>query len=241
MVAVRPSPLRPVLRSSLALAASLAFAACASDAAPTSPPSADEVRDRAAEDLRTLSTVGFTVSHPDGGTDLGFGTLTEAEGHGLFPDRAELVARAVAEQFGGFTLEFDVIQIGDATYLRDRISNRWQTLPPGTLVVRFTGINDSIADALAAVSGTSLSDGGFVGGTATHLLRGTVAAAALRGLAPTAPDGQELDIEVWVGKDDSRVRRVSLTGILLPDDPADITRVLELYDFDGPVVVEPPL
>lgn len=235
-----PCPPGRAAPSLLALAVSLTLTACAGSAASTPAPSAVEVRDRAAEDLRALSTVGFRVSHPRGGTELGLGTLTEAEGYGLFPDRAAFLAKAVAEQFGGITLEFDVVQIGSVTYLRDRISNRWQTLPPGALLVQFTGINDSIADALAAVSGVSLSDGGAVDGAATRLLRGTVESAALRGLAPTALEGT-LDIEVWVGLDDSRVRRVSLTGVLLPDDRPDMTRVLDLYDFNAPVIVEPPI
>ena len=208
---------------------------------PTPTPGPAQVRDRAAGEMRSLSSAHFTVSHEEGGTDLGFGLLTEAEGDGLFPNRATFVAKAVAKQFGGITLEFNIVQVGPDTYLQDRISNRWQVLPPGTLLISFAAVNDAIADALASITDAALSDGGSIDGVSTRLLAGTVDASALRGLVPTAPAGSALDLRVWVGRDDFLVRKVSMTGVLLDGDPPSITRILELSSFNNPVTVEPPI
>ena len=134
---------------------------------PTPTPSitAEDVRDRGAETLRNLSTVHFLVTHEVGGTDIGFSsTLTEAEGDGVFPDKAEFVAKATSALFGNAALELDIVQYGETTHLRDRISMVWQALPAGTLAIDFTNINGSIADALSSLGGLDLTDGGSVDG-----------------------------------------------------------------------------
>ena len=238
--------MRPTLRAIAALiflgAASLLQAACSAEPTPTPALDAATVRDRAAEALRTLSTVHFLVRHQDdGGTDMGFAKLTEAEGDGLFPDRASFAAKTISEQFGGLALDFDLIQVGPTTYLRDRISLQWQILPPGTLPIDFSRINDSIADGLASTSGLSLVDGETIGGAKTYLLTGRTASASMRGFVPNAPDGEMIDLEVWAGRDDFIPRRVKMSGVLLNGDPAGMVRFLDLSAFNEPVTVEPPI
>ncbi len=227
----------------LAVAALLLAVSCGSEPTPTPTPSItpEDVRDRSASALRDLSTVHFRVTHEEGGTDIGFSsTLTEAEGDGLFPDKAEFVAKATSALFGDATLELDIIQYGDTTHLRDRISMVWQALPAGTLAINFANINGSIADALASLGGLELMDGGSIDGATVHKLTGTAPSTSMRGLVPGAPEGGELHMEVWAGRDDYLVRKVRLTGPLVDADPPDIARVLELSRFDGPVSIEPP-
>ncbi|MCY4582993.1 MAG: LppX_LprAFG lipoprotein [Chloroflexi bacterium] len=225
------------------MAAVLLAVSCGAE--PTSTPTpgitAEDVRDRSAEALRSLSTVHFLVTHEEGGTDIGFSnTLTEAEGDGLFPDKARFVATATSALFGNATLELDIVQYGEATYLRDRISMVWQNLPPGTLALNLANINGSIADALSSLDELALTDGGSVDGASVHLLTGVADAVSMRGLVPGAPEGEVLQMEVWAGRDDYQVRKVRLTGKLLQDDPPDITRILELSRFNEPVTIEPP-
>ena len=227
----------------LAMAAALLAVSCGSE--PTSTPTpaitAEDVRDRAAGALRNLSTVHFRVTHEEGGTNIGFSsTLTEAEGDGLFPDKASFVAKATSALFGDATLELDIVQYGETTHLRDRISMVWQNLPPGTLSINFANINGSIADALASLGELDLADGGSIDGAAVHKLTGTTDSSSMRGFVPGAPEGGTLHVEVWAGRDDYQVRKVRLTGALLDADPPDITRVLELSRFDEPVTIEPP-
>ena len=217
--------------------------ACQSAPTPTPTPAitAKDVRDRGAETLRNLSTVHFRVTHEEGGTDIGFSsTLTEAEGDGLFPDKAEFVAKATSALFGNAALELDIIQYGDTTHLRDRISMVWQALPAGTLAINFANINGSIADALASLRDLDLTDGGSVDGAQVHKLTGATGSPSLRGLVPGAPEGGTLRMEVWIGRGDYLVRKVRLTGPLVDADPPGIVRVLELSRFDEPVSIEPP-
>ena len=227
----------------LAVAAALLAVSCGSEPIPTPTPTitAEDVRDRAADALRDLSTVHFRVTHEEGGTDIGFSsTLTEAEGDGLFPDKASFVAKATSALFGDAALELDVVQYGESTYLRDRISMVWQNFPPGTLAINFLNINGSIADALASLSELELSDGGSIDGGPVHRLTGTTDSSSMRGLVPGAPEGETLHLEVWTGRDDYLVREVRLTGKLLAADPPDVVRILELSRFDEPVAIDPP-
>ena len=226
----------------LAMAVALVAVSCGNpEPTPTPGITAEDVRDRGAETLRNLSTVHFRVTHEEGGTDIGFSsTLTEAEGDGVFPDKAEFVAKATSALFGNAALELDIVQYGEITHLRDRISMVWQALPAGTLAIDFTNINGSIADALASLDGLDLTDGGSVDGAPVHKLTGTTPSTSMRGLVPGAPEGDTLQMEVWIGRDDYLVRKVRLTGRLVEADTPDIVRVLELSRFDEPVTIEPP-
>lgn len=225
-----------------AMAVALVAVACGGpEPTPTPSITAEDVRDSGAEALRNLSTVHFRVTHEEGGTDIGFSsTLTEAEGDGVFPDKAEFVAKATSALFGNAALELDIVQYGETTHLRDRISMVWQALPAGTLAINFTNINGSIADALASLGGLDLTDGGSVDGAPVHKLTGTTPSTSMRGLVPGAPEGDTLQMEVWIGRDDYLVRKVRLTGRLVEADTPDVVRVLELSRFDEPVTIEPP-
>ena len=226
----------------LAVATALLAVSCGGpEPTPTPSITAEDVRDSGAEALRNLSTVHFLVTHEEGGTDIGFSsTLTEAEGDGVFPDKAEFVAKATSALFGNAALELDIVQYGEITHLRDRISMVWQALPAGTLAINFTNINGSIADALASLSELDLTDGGSVDGAPVHKLTGTTPSTSMRGLVPGAPEGETLQMEVWIGRGDYLVRKVRLTGRLVEADTPDIVRVLELSRFDKPVTIEPP-
>ena len=243
MAACNPTPAARARAASFALLACLPaiLATCGPEQPSPAPElTAEQVRDRAANAMRGLSSAHFVVGHQEGGTDLGFGMLTKAEGDGLFPDRAVFLATAVAQQFGGITLEFDIVQHGGDTYLKDRISNRWQTLAPDVLLISFAGVNDAIADAIAAIDRPALSGSEADGGGETLLLVGAVDAVALAGLVPSAPAGSILDLQVWVGREDFLVRRVEMTGVLFDADPPSMTRYLELSEFDKPLTIEPP-
>ena len=220
-----------------AMAAALLAAACSADPTPTPAVTAEEARDRAAAALRALSSARFRVTHEnDASTNIGFASLTEAEGDALFPDRARFTLQAATALFPNASLQIDVVQIGETTYLRDGISRQWQTLPAGTLGIDFSNVAGSIADALASMRSAELADSrGSV-----RRLTGLVDAASLRGLVPAAPEGETLRVEAWTEREDFLPRGIRVEGALFPDDPPDIARTLEISRFDVPVVIEPP-
>ncbi len=235
---MRMSMTRRAAQGAICAMAAACAAACAADPTPTPAATPAEVRDRAADALRALSSARFRVTHEaDASTNIGFASLTEAEGDGLFPDRARFTLQAATALFPNATLQIDVVQIGETTYLRDGISRQWQILPAGTLGIDFSDVAGSVADALASMRSPKLTDGG---GDA-HRLSGVVDAAALRGFVPAAPEDGTLRVDVWAGREDYLARRIRVEGALFPDDPPDIARTLEISRYDEPVVIEPPI
>ncbi len=57
----------------------------------------------------------------------------------------------------------------------------------------------------------------------------------LAGLALSA-----LPVTVWIGQDDSLLRRARLEGPINNEEGDDIRRQIELSGFDEPVTIEPP-
>jgi len=204
-------------------------------------PGAEELRDQAADALRSATSLHFEINHEEGGTPLGSGlTLYSAEGDALFPDRAEMVAKARAEQFG-VTLDIGIIQVGPTAYLRDPIGRDWSTVPPESLPFDFTAMNASLGDALVAATDLTAAIGARVDGVATFVLTGKVRPQDFRGLVPNAPEGAPMELTAWIGQEDSLPRSVRLTGKLIAGDPASMTRLLKLKDFNKRVTVEPPI
>ncbi len=246
-----------IARRALAAAAlTVLLAACATPTPTPAKPAAEAFRDRAAAALRQLSSVHFTVSHEVGGSDLGGGLiLTSAAGDAAFPlpdgttggvtdgpreDRAWIAAAVTLPEFG-LALDMTIVQIGEQTHMRDPISRVWRIVDQGTLPFDFSGMNDSVADALAEATDLALEEGGERDGVPTYLLTGLVRPEAFRGLVPGAIEGEPLRVQGLIGRDDGLSRSVRLAGRLIEADPPEMVRTLEFTGFDEAVNIEPPV
>ena len=67
----------------------------------------------------------------------------------------------------------------------------------------------------------------------------TVIAQAAPLISAEASD-QELPIELWVGKDDSLLRRFRVLGPVSPGESNSAKRTIELSDYCEPVDIAPP-
>jgi hypothetical protein len=54
------------------------------------------------------------------------------------------------------------------------------------------------------------------------------------------PTGRLVDLELWIGKEDSILRRLRLSGPISDDEADDIVRTVEISQFDEPFAIEPP-
>ena len=79
-----------------------------------------------------------------------------------------------------------------------------------------------------------------VGGVDCYRVTGKVQADKLKPLLNTAEGTQELDMELWIGKDDMLLRRLRLTGPISPDEDANAVRTVELSKFDEAVQIAAP-
>ena len=237
---------RPIGRmtlTGLAVAACLTAAACAGSASPTptSPEDPRALLDQAADALRGLTSVRYSLSHEEGGTDMGGGLeLTSVEGEALFPDRTRLQAKVVLREFS-VRAELSVVQVGERAFMQGPIGERWQEVELGSLPFLFAGMDQSMADALAAAEEVTLAGPGEVDGVPVHRLVARVPSEALRGLVPGAISGETLVLEVAVGQADALPRRIRIEGKVVDQDTSGMVRLLRLFDFDAPVTVEVPV
>jgi hypothetical protein len=201
------------------------------------PPAAD-VLAKAVERAATMKTFHFRLEHENGVSPipLGLGLVT-AEGDVVVPDRlyAKLEAKA-----GTQPVRVEVIGIGAQGWITNPFNRQWQPLPSGTTIKDVfdptQGI-DAVANSLANATVVAEED---VGGFATYHVEGTIDSAKLEAAAPIAEPGFTVKVKVWIGKDDSLIRRIRLEGPIASGEPDNIVRKLDVSKFDEPVTIEPP-
>ncbi len=208
---------------------------------PTPSASAQELMARMMGALLDLKTVRFSLSHVEGGTDLGIGLLlTAVEGEAAFPERARLNAQAVVSGLR-VNVSIGIVQIGGTAFLQDPVSRSWKEVDPGSLPFLFADMNRSVAEAMAVSEEVAFAGTGELGGAPVYILTGTVPSEALRGLVPAAVSDERLRWELAIGRVDGLPRRLRLQGVLISGDTPEMTRLLHLSGFDAPVTIEPPL
>ena len=79
-----------------------------------------------------------------------------------------------------------------------------------------------------------------VGGVATYRLRGKITARNLAAFLGNAPSERLVPVELWVGQDDSLIRRIEVEGPVEEGEPDDVTRKVELSGFGKSVHIERP-
>ena len=202
-------------------------------------PPAEDLRTQTIDILQGLSSVAFHVTHPNEPTDMGNGlTLTSVDGVASFPNQADMTAEGAV---GRVNVTFGIVQIGDTTYMRGPIGDRWSTIDPSSLPFDFKGMNNSVADALTNAENIQSSAGAAIDGTETWVLHGNITSDDLTGLVPAAASGLPLEVSVWVRRSDGLPIRVVLQGAVIEADPETIVRHLDLSEFNEPVTIEPPI
>ena len=202
------------------------------------PPAAD-VLTKAVERAATMKTFHFRLEHENGvsAIPLGLG-LTTAEGDVIVPDRMKAKVEAKA---GTQPVRVEVIGIGDEAWMTNPFNRQWQPLPSGNSLKDIFDPTQGIKAVANALQNPEVTADEQVGGVATYRVEGTVDSAILEAAAPIAEPGLTVNVKVWIGKDDSLIRRVRLEGPIAPDEPQDIVRTLDVSKFDESVTIEPPV
>jgi hypothetical protein len=215
-------------RTGLLLLLALVLVACGGPP----PPSPEEIAERGAAALDSLTSVAFEVTIEHGPAFLDASktlNLRQAEGAIARPDRSRATARVGA---GGFVVRVQFITIGERAYMTNPLSGRWEPAPPG-LGYNATALFDprhGVAAIIRATSEQRLVSQPEVDGVPTYHLAGRVATADLLVLTGGA---------LWIGRDDSLMRRVRLREIGAAKNP--ITWTIVFSRHNQPVTIEPPL
>ena len=168
----------------------------------------------------------------DSGLNLEF-----VDGDVQVPDRMQ--AR-VGGTFAGIEISTDLIVVGDTYFLKVPFGNTWRKIEVETLPAAFFDPEKGILAVIQGASGLEMAGSDEVGGVDCDRVTGKVVAQDLKPLLNTAEGTQEVDMELWIGKDDKLVRRLVLSGPISPNEDADAVRRVDLSQFDEPVRITAP-
>ena len=229
----------------LLLLAAVAAAGCAPaeptatpTPSPTPPPSAPSILAASGERMAAVDSFRFSLTHENGGTPVASGlVLSDVEGDVVKPDGLSL---SLGATFSGFFVAVELVALDGVTYMTNPVTQVWEVqdagLNPLALFDPATGIDSIMRDlAEPALEGRDTIDGAD-----THRITGRLPSESLLPLLSTVAPGLTVDSEVWIGVDDSYLRRVVFRGPVVEGDGDNVVRIIELSNFNAAVEIEAP-
>ena len=223
----------------------------------TSEPTATPVLPSAQEVLNavTVAMSGVTTAHVEseitvqvglGGTSLDI--KAEVAGDLVVPDRSHLTMKVATVDI---TVEFEIITIGNDSYLKNPVTGEWETntesaLPLGIETFSMGAFGTDFQPEVSAdFTLTGIEE---LAGERVYHLSGAVTGADLAELMDDQSASQgEANVQYWVGVDDYLVRK---TDVVFEDSSTDpltgvafmnqVTYVTILSDYNRPVTIEKP-
>ena len=233
---------RMALVVALLAAAAVAFG-CGSD--PTRPPAqsfdAKGALRGAIKELLTLESAAFTLEHLSGSTALipGFLDMYKVSGVVEIPDRFELTVEAETVRPRSF-VEVKIVTIDDRAYMTDVISGKWLEVEPRALPFTFANFAQTLADIIEAVDDPVVVGIERLGDSEANHIRGQIMSEDLGGLVPRAAEGLEVILDLWLEQSTNLLRRVLISGMVVPTDEPGTVRQLTLDDINLPVEISAP-
>jgi len=163
--------------------------------------------------------------------------LKFVDGDVLVPDKLK---GKVGGTFAGISISTELIVVGHDYFLKTPFGSSWQKIDVDTLPEAFFDPEKGILAVIQGASGLENDGSEDVGGVDCYRVTGKVEANVLKPLLSTAEGTQELDMEIWIGKDDMLIRRLRLTGPVSPEEGDDAVRNVELSQFDEAVRITAP-
>ena len=188
--------------------------------------------------MAALDSFNFRLSHENGGTPLAIGlVVSDVEGDVVKPDGLRV---SLGATFSGFFVEMQLVSLEGVTYMTDPVTQAWEIQEAGVNPLAFfdpaTGI-DSIMSDLAE---PSLHGQVTLEGVTTHNISGKLPSDSLVPLLSTVTPDLTVDTEVWIGVDDSYLRKVVFRGVAVSGDAENIVRTITLASFNQASEIEAP-
>ena len=137
-------------------------------------------------------------------------------------------------------LQLAFIADGATHYLQDPTSQKWQSIAAEFSPVGKVNLNAGAIQILEQITQPTYDRDEKVDGVECYRIKGSVAASAVASIAGVVTTSQDFAAKLWVGTEDSLVRRIELVGAASPDEDVKTVRVIVLSKFDEPVTISPP-
>jgi hypothetical protein len=227
------------LLGSLLIGAAIVLAACSR--APTTPaPTPQQMLATAQKQMQSVSAFHFLLTHQNGFSTIGNNlNMTQAEGDFVAPDRLKASVKAT---FQTLPVAVNVISIDNQSWITNPLQSgdHYLPLPNGPQTTAILDPNQGLLKAASDMRDPKQSGSERLGSVDTNIISGTVDAGALKSLATDAEAGRQVPAQIWIGKNDSLVYRVRLSGPLSAGEPQNIVRQVDLSQFNESVTIQPP-
>jgi hypothetical protein len=166
-------------------------------------------------------------------------SYNDVEGDVVAPDRVQAQA-TVKTPVGNTPVAF--ISIGENQWLTNPLTRQWGPAPPqaaggvGDIFDPQTGIGPTLANMGELQQGPDET----LEGVPVVKLTGTMPGRILSTFAADLATVPRLDVELWVGKDDNRIRQIIVHEPPPPNAPAGASWTFKFSRFDEPISIEPP-
>lgn len=238
-----PDPLHILRFAAIVLSAMVSLvvvAGCNLGPGPSPDPRVDpqEILRQSAARVLALESVEFTLEHQEGTTELLPGLkLSRVSGVAAIPDRFRFTVEAeVSNTF----VEIGVVVIGDQAYMTNFLTGRWQEVPREVLPLNLSDLGKTLAGIIESVQAPALVGIERWHDYEAYRIRGTVKSNDLSTLVPNAGDGFDVELELWVDRDQELLLQVRIDGRMLDTDGPETVRVIALEGIDVPVAIAPP-
>jgi hypothetical protein len=203
----------------------------------------DEIVDRAGEAMAEVESLHFAMTVEGGPAYIdpeATLSIRGAEGDLLRPDRVQATLKVGAA--GLAIIQLQAVGIGEEQFLTKPITGEWQRMPPGwgfdptVLFDREIGIEAALAQAQWE---EQLEDERLEQGESYHL-RGNARGEDVAPLTAWMINAEEVQVEVWVEKEDFRVLQLRIEEPPKEADGHSTIWLLQFSAFDEPMTIERP-
>jgi len=195
-----------------------------------------ELLERAAARMETVEAFRFELDHENGTSEIVRGIEMErAEGAVAGPERLEV---EIEGRFLSLNVKLGVIILPDESFLRSPITGNWDR--EDVNIDSFFDPANGVTALMRSVEGAVVEGTDRIDGVDVVVLEASIDSGELTLFGDSTIPGRSVTAKLWIGSEDPLVYRIELTGPVLAGDDDEIKRRIELFDFDGEIVIEAP-
>lgn len=209
-----------------------------STSTPAASLTAAQVITTASDKLDTVNSFHCTLDQTGGGTPIGNGVeMTRFDGDILRPDRLKAT---ITGTVSGMSIGIQMISVGTVTYMTNPLTAKWEQLSPQFAILSVFNPNTGITTIMRGITNPAKLKDEQSAGVMCYHLSGSVDSEKLTPITGSSVKGTAINVELWVGKDDSLVRSIKLTGKITENEVSGIVRTLSLSNIDESINIALP-
>ena len=227
--------MRPLLASALLAASVLVLAGCGGGAKGPPP---EQVISAATKATSVEKSFHFVYDEQHGPASTKGLHLIYADGDVVLPGN---VKADVTGTLLGLPLRSTLIVVGGRYYIRNPFTQAWQTVSVATNPATFFNPAKGVLAVIAGATQVKRAGSEKVGGQDAYRVKGKVPVSAISPILGNPPSSKLVDVELWIDKQSSRLRRVRISGPVESGDPENAVRTVDLSHYGKAVVIAVPV